>query len=145
MDQILAFHRDVKSRDKMTIGELANQCRLATHTLRHGEAAGPLAPVRRVNGGRYGPDVLARVMFIRQSKELGFGLDQVRAMLDTTDPAARKEVLARHDAELKRRSASATAARELIGHGLRRLAPDLIECPNCAARLEAWIPPAHVR
>jgi DNA-binding transcriptional MerR regulator len=85
------------------------------------------------------------VALIQQFKELGFGLDPIRAMLDTTDPAARKAVLARHDAELERRIASATAARDLIGHGLRCPAPDFIECPTFLAGLEARIPPARGR
>ncbi|GAA5111865.1 MerR family transcriptional regulator [Pseudonocardia adelaidensis] len=125
----------------MTIGELAGRFGLATHVLRHWEAVGLLTPVRRVSGRRrYGRDALARVALIQQFKELGFELEQIRAMLTTTDPAARKEALARHDAELERRIASATAARELIGHGLRCPAPDFVECPNFVARLEARIP-----
>jgi MerR family copper efflux transcriptional regulator len=146
MNQTLPFHVGVKSRDEMTIGELADRFGLATHVLRHWEAVGLLAPARRVNGRRrYRKDALPRVAFIRQCKELGFGLEQVRAMLDTTDPAARKEVLARHDAELERRIESAIAARELIGHGLRCPAPDFIECPNFLAGLEARIPPSGGR
>jgi DNA-binding transcriptional MerR regulator len=130
----------------MSIGELADRFGLATHVLRHWEAVGLLTPARRTSGRRrYSGDALARVALIQQFKELGFGLDQIRAMLDTTDPAARKEVLARHDAELERRIASATAARDLIGHGLRCPAPDFIECPNFLAGLEARIPPARGR
>jgi MerR family transcriptional regulator, copper efflux regulator len=149
MDPTLPFHVDVKSSSEqieMTIGDLADRFGLATHVLRHWEAVGLLAPARRVSGRRrYGRDALARVAVIQQFKELGFGLDQVRAMLDTTDPAARKEVLARHDAELKRRIESATAARDLIGHGLRCPAPDFIECPNFLAGIESRIPPARGR
>jgi MerR family copper efflux transcriptional regulator len=146
MGPTLPFHVDVKSRDEMTIGELADRFGLATHVLRHWEAVGLLTPARRVSGRRrYGRDALARVAFIQQCKELGFGLEQVRAMLDTTDPAARKEVLARHDAELERRIESATAARELIAHGLRCPAPDFIECPNFLAGIQARIPPARAR
>jgi DNA-binding transcriptional MerR regulator len=130
----------------MSIGELADRFGLATHVLRHWEAVGLLTPARRTSGRRrYGGDALARVALIQQFKELGFGLDQIRAMLDTTDPAARKAVLARHDAELERRIASATAARDLIGHGLRCPAPDFIECPTFLAGLEARIPPARGR
>lgn len=130
----------------MSIGELADRFGLATHVLRHWEAVGLLTPARRTSGRRrYGGDALARVALIQQFKELGFGLDQIRAMLDTTDPAARKAVLARHDAELERRIASATAARDLIGHGLRCPAPDVIECPTFLAGLEARIPPARGR
>jgi MerR family copper efflux transcriptional regulator len=149
MGPTLPFHVDVKSsseRIEMTIGELAGRFGLATHVLRHWEAVGLLTPARRVSGRRrYGRDSLARVALIQQMKELGFGLDQVHEILDATDPAARREVLARHDAELKRRIESATAARELIGHGLRCPAPDFIECPNFLAGLEARIPPARER
>jgi MerR family copper efflux transcriptional regulator len=149
MDPTLPFHVDVKSsseRTEMTIGELAGRFGLATHVLRHWEAVGLLVPARRVSGRRrYGRDALARVALVQQFKELGFGLEQVREMLTATDPAARKEVLARHDAELERRIESATAARELIGHGLRCPAPDFIECPNFLAGLEARIPPAGGR
>ncbi|GAA0946955.1 MerR family transcriptional regulator [Pseudonocardia zijingensis] len=127
----------------MAIGELAERFGLATHVLRHWEAVGLLTPARRVNGRRrYGRDALARVVFIQQFKELGFGLEQIRAMLTTTDPAARKQVLAQHDAELERRIEAATAARELIGHGLRCPAPDFVECPKFLAGLEARIPPS---
>jgi MerR family copper efflux transcriptional regulator len=141
MGPTLPFHVDVKSRDEMTIGELADRFGLATHVLRHWEAVGLLTPARRVNGRRrYDRNALARVVLIQQGKELGFGLEQVRAMLDATDPVARKEVLARHDAELERRIESARAAREMIGHALTCPAPDFIECPNFRAMLEARIP-----
>src|SRR5688500_7439361 len=118
MDPTLPFHVDMKSsveQAEMTIGELADRFGLATHVLRHWEAVGLLTPARRVNGRRrYGRDALARIALIQLCKELGFELEQIRAMLDATDPVARKEVLARHDAEMERRIESATAARELI-------------------------------
>ncbi|HLU56314.1 MAG TPA: MerR family transcriptional regulator [Pseudonocardia sp.] len=136
----------MKSRGEMTIGELADRFGLATHVLRHWEAVGLLAPARRVNGRRrYGPEALARVAIILQCKELGFGLEQVRELLHAGDPATRKEVLARHDADLERRIAIATAAREMIAHGLNCPAPDLLECPNFLAGIEARIPPARAR
>jgi MerR family transcriptional regulator, copper efflux regulator len=149
MDPTLPFHVDMKSsveQAEMTIGELADRFGLATHVLRHWEAVGLLTPARRVNGRRrYDRDALARIALIQLCKELGFELEQIRAMLDATDPVARKEVLARHDAELERRIESATAARELIAHGLSCPAPDFNECPNFLAGLEARIPPAGAR
>jgi MerR family copper efflux transcriptional regulator len=149
MDPTLPFHVDVKSsveRVEMTIGELADRFGLATHVLRHWEAVGLLTPARRVNGRRrYDRAALARVAFIQHGKELGFGLEQMRAMLDATDPAARIEVLARHDAELERRIESARFAREMIGHALNCPSHDFIQCPNFRAILEARIPPAGGR
>jgi MerR family copper efflux transcriptional regulator len=150
MGPTLPFHVDVKSsveQVEMTIGELADRFGIATHVLRHWEAAGLLTPIRRVNGRRrYDNGALARVALIQQGKELGFGLEQVRAMLDAADPAARREVLSRHDAELERRIESARAAREMIGHALTHHSDDdFIECPIFLAMLEARIPPAGGR
>jgi MerR family copper efflux transcriptional regulator len=149
MDPTLPFHVGVKSsveQTEMTIGELADRFGLATHVLRHWEAVGLLAPARRVSGRRrYDRGALARVALIQQGKELGFGLEQMRAMLDTADPVARREVLARHDAELARRIESARAAREMLGHALTCCSGDFVECPNFRAMLEARIPPAGRR
>lgn len=131
---------------ELTIGELADRFGLATHVLRHWEAVGLLAPARRVSGRRrYDRAALARVALIQLCKELGFGLEQLRAMLDTADPVARREALARHDAELARRIESARSARELISHGLNCPSDDFAECPNFLAKLEARIPPAGRR
>ncbi|WP_236700641.1 helix-turn-helix domain-containing protein [Allosalinactinospora lopnorensis] len=45
-----------------SIGEIAGRFGLATHVLRHWEAAGVLRPARRVNGRRrYDPEHLAQV------------------------------------------------------------------------------------
>jgi MerR family transcriptional regulator, copper efflux regulator len=149
MDPTLPFHVDVKSsveEAELTIGELADRFGLATHVLRHWEAVGLLTPARRVNGRRrYDRSALARVALIQQCKEVGLGLEQMRAMLEAADPVTRRELLARHDAELERRIESARAAREMIGHALVCPAGDFVECPNFRALLEARIPPAGRR
>jgi MerR family transcriptional regulator, copper efflux regulator len=145
----MAFHVDVKSSSEqleMTIGELADRFGLAAHVLRHWEAVGLLRPARRVNGRRrYDATALPRVALIQHGKELGFGLEQMRAMLDTSDPVARRELLAAHDAELARRIESARSAREMIGHALTCPSDDFVECPNFLALLEARIPPGRAR
>ena len=128
---------------ELTIGELAGRFGLATHVLRHWESVGLLAPARRVGGRRrYGPDALGRVAIIIQGKRLGFGLEQMRAMLHAGDPARRRALLADHHAALLRRIEEARAASEMIEHALSCPAEDFVECPHLLAAVRSLIPPA---
>ncbi|MCA2227719.1 MerR family transcriptional regulator [Nonomuraea sp. NEAU-L178] len=69
---------------------------------------GLLTPVR-IGGERrrYGPDDLYRVAVILRAKEAGFGLDGIREMIATSDPAVRRTHLLRRRAELAQRIAEA--------------------------------------
>ena len=128
---------------ELTIGQLAGRFGLPTHVLRHWESVGLLAPVRRVGGRRrYGSDALGRVAIIIQGKQLGFGLEQIRAMLHTGDPERRRAVLADHRATLLHRIEQARAAAEMIEHALTCTAEDFIECPHFLAAVQSLIPPA---
>ncbi|MTJ83482.1 MAG: helix-turn-helix domain-containing protein [Telmatospirillum sp.] len=68
----------------MTIGELARRTNSKVETIRYYEKIGLLAePVRTAGNYRsYGQDHLRRLSFVRRSRDLGFSLDQVRALLD---------------------------------------------------------------
>jgi DNA-binding transcriptional MerR regulator len=64
----------------------------------------------------YGPDHLKRLSFIRRSRDLGFSLDQIRALLDLSDDRARPcdavDAIAReHLAEVDRKIADLRALR----------------------------------
>ena len=116
---------------KMTIGELADRFGLATHVLRHWESVGLLEPAARVNGRRrYGEAQAARVTMIVRGKEAGFGLAQLREMLDASNPAARKAILERHHAALEQRIAEAQVAKEMVEHALHCPHEDFTECPR---------------
>ncbi|MFD0732075.1 helix-turn-helix domain-containing protein [Planotetraspora mira] len=121
----------MKSSALMTIGDVAARFGLATHVLRHWESMGLLSPVR-VGGDRrrYGPDDLYRVATILRAKEAGFGLGDIREMIDTPDPAARREVLHRHRSDLARRIDEAQASMDLIDHALDCDHDDFTRCPN---------------
>lgn len=69
------------------IGALARQARCNIETIRFYEKIGVLAKPGRSAGGHrmYRPAHVERLNFIRRARELGFTLDQVRALLRLSD------------------------------------------------------------
>ena len=67
----------------LTIGRVARGAGLAVDTVRYYEREGLLnKPARTASGYRhYTPDAVARLRFIRQAKELGFSLNEIRELL----------------------------------------------------------------
>ena len=65
------------------IGALATQTRCNIETIRFYEKIGVLPKPARTEGGHriYGPTHVERLSFIRRARELGFTLDEVRALL----------------------------------------------------------------
>jgi DNA-binding transcriptional MerR regulator len=119
------------TEDELTIGQLAARFGLATHVLRHWEEVGLIEPAERVNGRRrYRPWHVSRVATILISKDAGFRLDQIKAILDAPDGPARRELLHRHRDELDRRLAGIEASRQLVQHGIDCRAEDFTRCPN---------------
>ena len=117
--------------DELTIGQLGARFGLATHVLRHWEDVGLIEPAERVNGRRrYRQWHVSRVATILLSKEAGFRLDEIKAILDAPDGPARKELLRRHRDELDRRLARIQAARQIVQHGIDCRAEDFTRCPN---------------
>lgn len=117
--------------DELTIGQLGARFGLATHVLRHWEDAGLIEPAERVNGRRrYRPWHVSRVATILLSKEAGFRLDQIKAILDAPNGPARKQLLRRHRDELDRRLAAIEASRQIVQHGIDCPAEDFTRCPN---------------
>ena len=117
--------------DELTIGQLSARFGLATHVLRHWEDVGLIEPAERVNGRRrYRSWHVSRVATILLSKEAGFRLDEIKAILDAPDGPARKELLRRHRDELDRRLARIQAARQIVQHGIDCRAEDFTRCPN---------------
>src|SRR3970040_266519 len=67
----------------LTIGKVAHSAGLAIDTVRYYEREGWLEkPARTASGYRhYTPEAVARLRFIRQAKELGFTLSEIRELL----------------------------------------------------------------
>ncbi|RMG10139.1 MAG: MerR family transcriptional regulator [Planctomycetota bacterium] len=87
----------------MRIGELARRCGVNVETLRYYERQGLLRDPRRGSQGHrdYGEEDLRRVRFIRQAKELGFTLKEIRRLLDLRLTSEGRCAKARRLAEAK--------------------------------------------
>jgi MerR family transcriptional regulator, copper efflux regulator len=119
-----------------SIGDIAERFGLATHVLRHWEAAGLLAPHRDAGGRRrYGSDDVYRVAVILRSKAAGMSLDQIQVLLDA-DARDRHAVLEAHVADLDRRMAEMVRSKEMTLHALECRAHDVSTCPNFRASVE---------
>ena len=69
--------------NNLTIGNIARAAGTGIETIRYYEREGLIAaPARSASGYRhYQPDVVARLRFIRQAKDLGFSLSEIRELL----------------------------------------------------------------
>jgi Cu(I)-responsive transcriptional regulator len=101
-----------------TIGELAHATGTKVETVRYYERIGLLPAPPRTGGNyrSYGAAELARLSFIRRARDLGFSVEQVRALLGLSDDrqgdCARIDAIARtHLAEVERKLADLAALR----------------------------------
>lgn len=117
--------------DTFAIGELGRATDTKVETVRYYERIGLLSQPRRTSGNyrAYDRGHLNRLSFIRRSRDLGFSLDQVRALLDLADQRDRPceavdEIARGHLAEVERKIADLEALRDELrgmvrqcGHG----------------------------
>jgi Cu(I)-responsive transcriptional regulator len=70
-------------KTQFTIGKLATATGVNIETIRYYERAGLIAPPARTDGNyrSYGEVDVIRLRFIRRTRDLGFSLEQVRALL----------------------------------------------------------------
>jgi Cu(I)-responsive transcriptional regulator len=129
----------------MNIGELARAADTKAETVRYYERIGLLAAPPRTAGNYrdYSATHISRLTFTRRARDLGFSIEQIRALLDMADQKEQSceavDAIARgHLADVKRKLADLSALRRelesMIGqcrHGtvaecriLEALAPD---------------------
>ena len=106
----------------MKIGELARATATKVETIRYYEQTGLLPPPARTRGNyrSYVSEHLARLSFIRRARDLGFGIEQVRALLDLSDDRTRDcatvdRIATEHLLEVDRKIADLTALRRELG------------------------------
>ncbi len=75
----------------MRIGELGRATATKVETIRYYEQTGLLPAPERTSGNyrSYSEVHLVRLSFVRRARDLGFSIDQVRALLDLSDDRAR--------------------------------------------------------
>jgi len=128
--------RDVRT-EGFTIGKLSDLTGVNIDTIRYYEKIGMLpAPPRTQSGRRiYGPAESRILAFIRRSRELGFSLDEVRALLRLRapeKPSCRevREIAAHHLEDIRARLNNLRKLERLLARTVARCsgkaAPD---CP----------------
>lgn len=102
----------------MSIGALAKATGTKVETIRWYERVGLLPAPARTSGNyrAYGEAHLIRLSFVRRARDLGFSLDQIRALLDLAEDRGRSceavNVIAReHLGEVERKIADLQALR----------------------------------
>jgi MerR family mercuric resistance operon transcriptional regulator len=120
----------------MAIGEFSRRTGGNIETIRYYERIGLLPlPDRRGRYRRYGAGDVARLLFIRRARELGFTLDEVRALLklskadSETSCSDVRELAARHLAEVKAKISDLRAMERTLAKAVRDC--DAGEMPRC--------------
>lgn len=75
----------------LSIGALAWRAKTKFQTILYYEQIGLIPPPARTAGNQrvYGPVQVQRLAFIRHGRELGFGLDAIRQLLELSDQPGR--------------------------------------------------------
>jgi MerR family transcriptional regulator, mercuric resistance operon regulatory protein len=120
----------------MPIGELSRRTGGNIETIRYYERIGLLpTPDRAGRYRRYGSADTRRLIFIRRARELGFTLDEVRALLRLSEAdggtacADVRELAARHLTEVKAKLAALRVMERTLTEAVRRC--DAGEVPGC--------------
>ncbi len=126
----------MRPQGDIPIGEVSRRTGCNIETIRYDERIG-LLPAPRRSGGRYrmyGAEDVGRLAFVRRARELGFTLDEVRALLALASggDGACSEVrglAAAHLAEVRKRIADLRAMERTLVVAVRRC--DAGETPEC--------------
>lgn len=130
----------------LTIGKLAAATGTKVETVRYYERAGLIAPPARTDGNyrSYRPEDLERLCFIRRTRDLGFSLDEVRALLNLAaqrdrDCGTVDKLATHHLEEIDRKIADLTALRRELASAIASCAGGTMA--DCRI-LEAFAPNA---
>lgn len=122
------------------IGELSRRTGCNVETIRYYERIGLMpAPPRRGRYRSYGPDEVGRLGFVRRARELGFTLDEVRALLGLAaggqqSCADARDIAAGHLKDVRTRMADLRRMEHVLAETVRACAAgDDIGCPLIAA------------
>jgi MerR family transcriptional regulator, mercuric resistance operon regulatory protein len=121
----------------MAIGEFSRRTGANIETIRYYERIGLLpVPERSGRYRRYDAADVRRLVFIRRARELGFTLDEVRALLRLSEVDGKaacadvRDLAASHLAEVKAKIADLRAMARTLKEAVRRCGSG--EVPGCA-------------
>jgi MerR family mercuric resistance operon transcriptional regulator len=123
--------------ESLSIGELSRRTAVNIETIRYYERIKMLpAPPRTTSGRRvYGPGETRTLVFIRRSRELGFTLNEIRALLALSAESGQgacaevRELAADHLGEVRAKIADLRAMERVLADAVRRC--DAGEAPGC--------------
>jgi MerR family mercuric resistance operon transcriptional regulator len=127
----------VAQSTEIQIGELSRQTGYNVETIRYYERVGllPHPPRSAARYRLYQAGDVRRLAFVRRARELGFTLDEVRALLalsvdDGKDTCAEvRHLAARHLADVRAKIADLRAMERVLADAVRRC--DAGELPGC--------------
>jgi MerR family mercuric resistance operon transcriptional regulator len=123
--------------DGVPIGELSRRTGVHIETIRYYEKIKMLPSPGRTAGGHrvYGPQEARILAFIRRGRELGFTLDEIRALLDLSGPgrascAAVRAIARRHLDDVRAKINDLTKLERLLGRTVARCSGKKVpDCP----------------
>jgi MerR family transcriptional regulator, mercuric resistance operon regulatory protein len=135
MPQITASR--ARRSDGIPIGELSRLTGVNIETIRYYEKIKMLRPPPRTDGGRrvYGPAETRVLAFIRRGRELGFGLDDIRALLALGSPGMAscddvREIAAHHLDDIRSKIADLRKLERLLAKTIAQCsASKASDCP----------------
>lgn len=129
--------RATTSPEPLSIGKLAARAAVNLETVRYYEKIGLLPLPPRTEGGHrlYGEEHVKRLIFVRRARELGFTLEEIRALLrladDQQSSCAKVRVLASdHLSDVRARIADLRRMERVLKQTIGRCAEGTrTECP----------------
>jgi len=126
------------SPGSLSIGELSTRTGVNIETIRYYERIKMLPAPPRTSSGRriYGPTEIRSLTFIRRSRELGFTLKEIRALLALSAKDGKntcselRQVAARHLVDIRAKIVDLRAMARVLSDAVRRCdAGDMPRCP----------------
>lgn len=103
--QVMSTAPDITNSRALSIGDVSRRTSVNIETIRYYERIGILDPPARTRGGRrvFSAAAVKRLGFVRRCRELGFTLDEIRALLTLVagDNPSCEEVRALTEAHLQ--------------------------------------------
>ena len=122
--------------DTFPIGKLSTLGGVSIETIRYYERIGLLARPRRTQSGRrlFGQDDLRVLVFIRRSRDLGFSIDEIRALLRLDGPNGScrqvRDIAAPRLADIRAKLRDLRKMEQVLASTLSRCSgKDVPECP----------------
>lgn len=117
----------VRATRGVSIGQLAAAAGIDLETVRYYERIALMPPPPRTEGGHrcYDQAHVRRLAFIRHARNLGFGIEDIRALLSLTEPGQRscaevQQIGSAHLAEVRLKLAHLTRLESLLSDTLDR-------------------------